>query len=612
MRFFSLLIICLFIVPWNFSYCNDYIKDTTEFRQVIDKYEAHIHTNKDSALLLLEEAYAIAKRSNYTAGLIKSNLEYGWFNMMLGNYEIAEEKLKKSLALSKSVSDSSRIADSYSYLAMVESEQGNYDKGLTYFLKVEEILKEIGDPDEIATLEVNIARLYYLIEEYEISKTYYKNSIKNTKRVTNKSDLRIAYQGLSSVFEKLKDTANTLKYAKLHLDEAIKTGNDYFVASGYHNLGTAYDLSGEIDSASVFWKKAQSIYIEIEDSQSLSLINLNIAHVHLSKDEYNQALKLTEESIEISKQISFSEAIRDGYKLLAEIYFELKNYKEAYKNLDKYIEIREDFLNENVKKAVVEVEKKYESKLKDEEIERLKNQDKINQLEINKKENEVREQKYLVLILTLLVVSLIIGFLFYRKSQSLKKEKVKRKLEQQVFRTQMNPHFIFNSLNSIQRMYVEGNTDDANDFLTEFSGLIRNILENSNHNKIALNEEISTLRSYLELEKLRTKDKFDFAIDIDESIDQYNYKVPPLVIQPFVENAIWHGILPGDRKGEIQIKLTKFGDRIHVEVLDNGVGFSAENTEKHESHGIKITEKRIGSKVNIQSSTEGTKIDFTI
>ena len=424
--------------------------------------------------------------------------------------------------------------------------------------------------------------------------------------------MRVAYQGLSSVFKKLKDTTNTLKYAKLHLDEAIKIGNDYFVASGYHNLGTAHHLSGQIDSALVFWKKAQSIYIEIEDSQSLSLINLNIAHVHLSKDENNQALKLTEESIEISKQISFSETLRDGYKLLAEIYFKLKNYKEAYKSLDKYIEIREVFLNENVKKAVVEVEKKYESKLKDEEIERLKNQDRINQLEINKKENKVREQKYIVLILILLIVSLIIGFLFYRKSQSLKKEKVKRKLEQQVFRTQMNPHFIFNSLNSIQRMYVEGNTDEANDFLTEFSGLIRNILENSNHDKIALNEEINTLKSYLELEKLRTKDKFDFTIDIDESIDQYNYKVPPLVIQPFVENAIWHGILPGDRNGEIQIKLTKMDDRIHVEVMDNGIGFSAENTKKHESKGIKITEKRIGSKVNIESSTEGTKIDFTI
>jgi LytS/YehU family sensor histidine kinase len=267
---------------------------------------------------------------------------------------------------------------------------------------------------------------------------------------------------------------------------------------------------------------------------------------------------------------------------------------------------------ENTQNEINRLKQQFESEKKKKEIILLKEKDKISQLEINQKDDKLKIRTYFILVLILIILLLVVISIFIYRQIKLNQQKKAIVLEHKALRTQMNPHFIFNSLNSIQRMYVEGNIDEANEFLSEFSGLIRNILENSNHSKIALNEEIKTLRAYLELEKLRTKDKFDFTINLDESIDPYNYQVPPLVLQPFVENAIWHGVLPGDRKGEIQINITNESGKIHVEIIDNGVGFSSESDKKHESQGIKITEKRIGSKVNIESSTEGTKIDFTI
>lgn len=601
----------LFIFSCNLAYCSSYSKDTTRFYENIINFEKHIYTNQDSALFYLDEAHEIAKKSNYTNGLVKTHLEYGWYNMMLGNYEVAEENLKTCISLSKKNNNKKRLSDAYTYLAMVKSEQGIYEEALTHFLDAEKILKKIGKSGDIGVLENNIGILYIDLEEYDKAKSYYESALEKLISLNDYVDLSQSYQGLSGIALKIKDTTNAIKYASLYLETSQKTEIPSFIAGGYHTFGTYQEFCGNMDSAIVYWEKAQHIYYEINDLRSLALINLNIANVYLSNNKYIQALMLTNESLEISTEMAISKTIMEGYKLLVEIHLKLKNYKQAYKSLDQYIELREETLNENTKKAVIEVEKKYEIQLKDEQIKQLKNQDKINQLEINKKESKVREQKYLVIILILILIFLIIGFWLYRKSQLLRQEKIKLKLEQQVFRTQMNPHFIFNALNSIQRMYLEGNLDKASSFMSDFAELMRTILENSSHYTIPLKEEIKTLEYYLNLEKLRCQDKFTYSITIDPTIDLQITNVPPLIIQPFVENAIWHGILPKDGMGHISIAITKEKNRLKFEIHDNGVGIDSKKQSQHKSKGIHITEQRIGSKVIIESiENEKTSITF--
>ena len=208
---------------------------------------------------------------------------------------------------------------------------------------------------------------------------------------------------------------------------------------------------------------------------------------------------------------------------------------------------------------------------------------------------------------------LVGGGWFMRRQHQLREQKKAAELEHRALRTQMNPHFIFNALNSIQRIYLEGDIDEANEYIADFSTLMRNILENSNKSSISLHKELETLRLYLELEKLRSRNRIEYSISVDPEIDPLRTNVPPLVIQPFVENAIWHGILPKKQKGMIAIRLAPRDGNLKCEVSDDGVGMNPDDRTKSSSKGIAITEQRLGNKVEIKSSPGlGTQVIFII
>jgi signal transduction histidine kinase len=171
-------------------------------------------------------------------------------------------------------------------------------------------------------------------------------------------------------------------------------------------------------------------------------------------------------------------------------------------------------------------------------------------------------------------------------------------LERSALQAQMNPHFIFNSLNSIQSYIASNENEKANRFLAKFSRLIRAMLNNSRSNQISLQDEIDTLQLYLDLEKMRFKDKFEFEIVVDEIIDAHRVQVPPLLIQPYVENAIIHGLAQTRSHGRINIYYIKEGKYLHATVTDNGIGIEQHKKQKkgqslHKSVGMTITQKRL-------------------
>lgn len=164
---------------------------------------------------------------------------------------------------------------------------------------------------------------------------------------------------------------------------------------------------------------------------------------------------------------------------------------------------------------------------------------------------------------------------------------------------QMNPHFIFNCLNSIRLFYLKNEIQKADDYITKFSRLLRMILNNSRSNFISLKQELDTLQLYVEFEQMRFKNKFDFDLHIDTNIDTGVIKIHPMAIQPFVENAIWHGLMPLKIRGKLSIKIQQFTDRINIYIEDNGIGRAAakESTNSHnqihQSHGLMITQERL-------------------
>lgn len=186
------------------------------------------------------------------------------------------------------------------------------------------------------------------------------------------------------------------------------------------------------------------------------------------------------------------------------------------------------------------------------------------------------------------------------------KETIKSKMEKQLadlkllsLRSQMNPHFIFNCLNSINRFILINDNDAASEYLTKFSRLIRKVLDNSREDKITLEKDIETLKLYIEMEKMRFIKKFDYLIQLDETLNGSEIKIQPMLIQPFVENAIWHGLMHRDSKGLLEIIIGQKDDKLYIQVKDNGIGRKQSKKIrsglqfKHKSYGMRVTEERM-------------------
>ena len=173
-------------------------------------------------------------------------------------------------------------------------------------------------------------------------------------------------------------------------------------------------------------------------------------------------------------------------------------------------------------------------------------------------------------------------------------------LEMQALRAQMNPHFIFNSLNSINLFILENNKLQASEYLSKFSRLVRLILQNSQEAFIPLESELEALQLYLELESVRFENKFEYKIAVDDDVDTTVLKVPPLIIQPYAENAIWHGLMHKKEKGHLEIELYQQEEILFCKITDDGIGrkraaeLKSKSALTHKSMGMRITADRIG------------------
>ncbi|MFI5149463.1 MAG: two-component regulator propeller domain-containing protein [Bacteroidia bacterium] len=205
------------------------------------------------------------------------------------------------------------------------------------------------------------------------------------------------------------------------------------------------------------------------------------------------------------------------------------------------------------------------------------------------------------------ILSLTLIYLIYTqrlkilKRNLLREDLFKRKIseiELKALRAQMNPHFIFNCIASIQNFILKSDTDSANKYLSKFSRLIRLVLINSTHEYISLENELETLGLYLDLEQMRFQEKFRYVIVVDKDIDTRNILIAPLIIQPYVENAIWHGLMHlTARKGELMIDIRKAGDSLKCTIEDNGIGrkksMESKTGSRHKSLGMSITKERL-------------------
>ena len=211
-----------------------------------------------------------------------------------------------------------------------------------------------------------------------------------------------------------------------------------------------------------------------------------------------------------------------------------------------------------------------------------------------------------------IIILLITSYLVYRSNKA--KNKANQLLILKSLRAQMNPHFIFNALNSVNSFISKNDERAANRYLADFSKLMRDVMENSQEDFISLAKEIDILSVYLKLENHRFKDKFDYSFEVDESINTEEFFIPPMLIQPYMENAVWHGLRYKKEKGFLEVKIYKTNGAITVTVKDDGIGrkksqeLKTENQKNLKSTGL----KNIDSRLKIISDIYKAKLDVQI
>ena len=216
------------------------------------------------------------------------------------------------------------------------------------------------------------------------------------------------------------------------------------------------------------------------------------------------------------------------------------------------------------------------------------------------------QTKWFQLLCILAVIGLIIYFVQKRINSIRKKEQQKSKyekelleLEAKALRSQMNPHFIFNCLNSIKSLIQQHEEEKSVNYLTTFSKLIRTLFTNADKKEISLFDEIETCKLYLQLEAMRFDTKFSYEMKIDDKLDLKSFMVPALIIQPFIENAIWHGIVPKGDAGHVEVYVMKKNNSVEICIDDNGIGREASRQNKsassltHQSKGVNLTQLRL-------------------
>ncbi len=568
----------------------------------IELGKSHLDSVNNNALL---DKYKDIKSLLYEA--------YANYYIQKGRFDTASVYANQGLVLAQLVKDKALEAKSWRNIGVIACEQGDIEKGMKCYMKAKLLYKELGNKYGEAGMAVNLGGANAMVRKYKTAEAYIKEGLSYLTTTNEQRTIMRTYSMLADVLSKQKKFDEAISIIKLERDMAIQLKDLYQLTVIDQGLGGIYYNQGKQDSAQFYTSKALRAFKKYNFSQGIAQSSMNLAGSYYESEKYDSALVYIRQGISISREIGSMRQVTQGYHLLSKINEKLNDYKGAYEASQRYNFLNDSLIGSENRKRMDELALTFKTKEKEYENELLMEKDKLNSIKL-------KQQKYLISLLIAIVLVIITVTIIFFKQRKIKEKHKKLELEQKALRAQMNPHFIFNSLNSIHRMFIQGDIDIANDYIGDFGELLRTILENSGKSAIPLNDEINTIKLYLEIEKMRTEEMIEYNLNIDPTIDVYNCLVPPLIIQPFVENSIWHGILPAERKGKITIDITrKDKSTLKCIITDNGIGIEQskkqKKTEEHKSKGMKITEDRLNLSNSVKAEelpTGGTKVTILI
>lgn len=549
-----------------------------------------------------------------------------FFIMTFGNTAYSQSKVvedvqMQSKRLKKAVDtkDESAQADSYYNIGETFFNDGNFRKSEEYYTKAKNIYEKLNDKPNIEKASRKLAQSqekqnkitpaisnYSRAAEVAPSKSRALNTNDVTRLSVNSAEAKEeAIQNNIQLNEKDQDKGDLAASYSQMADVNIQQ-ND--IPKAEANLKNAYKISKKEapQQALEINQKLTDFYVEnknydkaieakktvlkedfVKDNSKKEVEQIQeLADIYIKKDDIGEAISLLKKSYGIALEKGHTLEAQKSVKKLDSLY----NISE---NTDASVQLYRDFLGK-LPDLVAKDKSLVDEKILEDTEQRIAQLEKEKQLkdELIRKKNVFNYS----LIGVLLVLTALIIFIF----RTLKKVQIKnKKIALQSLRREMNPHFIFNSLNSVNHFIATNNELEANQYLTKFSKLMRGVMENSIEDFIPFQQELDLLQNYLALEKTRFSDKFDYEIEVDESLNTQSLKVPGMLVQPFLENAIWHGLRYRTTKGFLKLYFEKDNQYLKITVEDNGIGIEESKKQKTEhqkarkGRGMKNTLERI-------------------
>jgi tetratricopeptide (TPR) repeat protein len=515
--------------------------------------------------------------------------------------------LQKALACSSRVNDKDDIVASMSLISEARRERGEYDSSYDIGLRCLQMATDLHNKEWEARQLFILGNLSTHIEDYGAALSYFRRGFAAYQPHTVDPWIITQYAELLSLLGRY-DSAN---YYYRQFD-TTNCGPGlmrvYLVSTGEYYL-----LQKDYGRALANFQRSLPYNRQLEDGNQVMRNLLDIGRAYIDSGREAAALPYVRQALGMATRVRAVQNIRDGYRLLSSIYDKRGLTDSAYFYYRRYISMKDSVVNDQVKG-------KFASYAYEQQISLLNKDKQIVDVCLR------QEMLIKNILIGGMIVLLLIGFIFSRivllkkkneahlrkraenelEIERLEGERAKvalleraKELEIQALRSQMNPHFIFNCLNAINRFVLGHETEAASDYLTKFSKLMRMIMNHSRHSVIPLADELEVLSLYLDMESLRFKNAFDYHIRLEDDIEAGDIFIPPLLLQPFVENAVWHGLMHKNGGGELSVEVGERNGILTVIIQDNGVGrkragiLKSKSVEKYKSMGLQITAQRL-------------------
>lgn len=562
---------------------------------LLKQADAQKESNPALALNYVQEALAIstAKRDNLTEA--KCYVLLGEINETIGEWNLALENYKRAHEiLSTGYSKTTEYRETLHGLGGVYLNLGRYDEALRNY---QELISLLRSGAEKAERQLDLSEVYYQMGNYNealkaTQEIEYSPKIVNTSFETRLQNQQAKIYARLNELDKTQDLyLNSLNQSR---GNVIDPQQQQSIRNTKDEIADVLRSQKKYDEEITLRTQSIEYNLESKNFEEVARDKVAISETLAAKGENDASLKELEEAVGIAETLNNPREKANAFLALATQYEKRSRTRDALTAYRKYSE------------AVAEVEKFNEERLleksdliiKQKEIEELTKDVSIGQREETIAQQTVARQRLVIygLLLIILIVAITSYFIY---KNALASRLANQLLALKSLRSQMNPHFIFNALNSVNHFIAQQDERSANKFLSEFSQLMRLVMENSQEDFISLQREQEILALYLKLEHYRFRDKFDYDIQIDESLNTEAIEIPPMLIQPYIENAVWHGLRYKENKGKLLLSFRKESNYLITEISDDGIGrkrsaeLKTENQKRHNSTGLKNIEERL-------------------